>query len=82
MRYTVLLLPDPEVGGYVAYVPAIPGCVTQGETIQDAMAMAEDAASVLLEVMAERDEQLPVEAPGGIVGSVDVKVPALAVRSR
>lgn len=33
MRYTVVLTPDPEDGGYTAEVAALPGCVTECETI-------------------------------------------------
>ena len=43
MRYTVVLLPDPDEGGFVAYVPALPGCVTQSETLDEGLAMAKDA---------------------------------------
>jgi len=37
MSYTVILERDPD-GGYVAIVPALPGCVSQGETRADVMA--------------------------------------------
>ncbi len=30
--YTVVLDPDPDEGGYTVTVPALPGCITQGET--------------------------------------------------
>ena len=77
MRYSVVLMPEPEVGGYSAFVPAIPGCATQGETVEEALAMAVDAATLLLEVMAEEGEELPTEAPGTIYASIDVTVPEL-----
>ena len=35
-RYTVVLIPDLEDGGYVVTVPALPGCVTEGGTFQEA----------------------------------------------
>src|SRR5438876_1250078 len=31
-KYTIMLDPDPEEGGYTVTVPALPGCITQGET--------------------------------------------------
>ena len=74
MRYTVVMIPSVD-GGYVAYVPAIPGCVTEGETIDEALAMAADAAGALLADMAEAGEDLPTERPGAAVGSVEVPVP-------
>ena len=42
MRYTVILEQEPD-GGYVASVPALPGCVTQGDTREDALANAREA---------------------------------------
>lgn len=78
MRYTVVLIPDPTDGGYVAYVPAIPGCVTQGDTVDEAMHRAADAAEGLLTLMVERGDDLPVEGVGAVVSSVDVAVPEYA----
>jgi antitoxin HicB len=31
-KYTIILDPDTEEGGYTVTVPALPGCITQGET--------------------------------------------------
>ncbi len=42
-RYTILLDRDPEDGSYTVTVPALPGIVTQGRDLEDAIAMAKDA---------------------------------------
>ena len=34
-KYTAVFEPAEE-GGYVVYIPALPGCVTQGETFEEA----------------------------------------------
>lgn len=78
MRYTVVLIPGERPGRYVAHVPAIPGCVTQGESFEEAVAMAQDAAAGMLAVMAERGDDLPIEPPGAAIASVDVSVPVEA----
>jgi hypothetical protein len=39
MRYTVVLLREPEEGGYTALVPALPGCVSFGDSLEEALAM-------------------------------------------
>ena len=70
MRYTVVLVPDDELGGYVAYVPVV-GVTTQGDTMEEAFAMAADAASLMLDAMTDDGEELPTEAPGVIVGSIE-----------
>ena len=38
-EYTIILHPDIDEGGYTVTVPALPGCVTQGETIEEAIAI-------------------------------------------
>lgn len=47
-RFTVLLTPDLESGGYTVAVPALPGCVTDGETVDDALTRAGEAISLYL----------------------------------
>jgi predicted RNase H-like HicB family nuclease len=41
---TALVHPEPEVGGYSAEVPALPGCYTQGETLEEIQANVREAA--------------------------------------
>ena len=76
MRYTVVLVPGSRPGRYVAYVPVIPGCVTQGDSFDDAIAMAQDAAAAMLADMVEHDEELPIEEPGTVIASIEVPVDA------
>ncbi len=47
-RYTVLLTPDLESSGFTVTVPALPGCVTDGETVEDALTRASEAISLYL----------------------------------
>ena len=42
-RYTIILTPEPDGSAYNVTVPALPGCFTFGETIEEAIAMAKDA---------------------------------------
>ena len=42
LNYTVLMTPD-ETGGYVVTCPALPGLVTEGDTLEEARDMAADA---------------------------------------
>jgi predicted RNase H-like HicB family nuclease len=48
MSYTVILEQEPD-GGYVATVPALPGCVSQGETRAEVMANIREAAELYIE---------------------------------
>lgn len=47
-RFTVLLTPDVESGGYTVTVPALPGCVADGETIDSALDRGAEAISLYL----------------------------------
>lgn len=48
-----------EVGGYTVVFPDLPGCVTEGDTLAEAMEMAIDASSGWLLASAEENKQLP-----------------------
>ena len=59
-RYTVLFEPAEE-GGYVVRCPALPGLITEGDTIEDARAMAEDAIRAYLESLRKDNLPLPTD---------------------
>ena len=59
--YTVVLEPDREAGGYVVHVPALPGCHTQGESREEAIAMARDAIGGYVESLLAHNEPIPNE---------------------
>lgn len=56
MKYKVIVRPG-EVSGYVVECPAIPGCVSQGETIKEALENIRDAIKGCLEVLNKRAER-------------------------
>ena len=56
--YTIVIEPDTEAGGYIVTCPALPGLVTQGESLDEARAMATDAIKGYLEVL--REDGLPI----------------------
>lgn len=60
-RYTLVLDPDVEDGGYTVTVPALPGCITQGETVEQCVERAREAITGYLESLVARGLPLPVE---------------------
>lgn len=48
-------------GGYVAFVPALPGCHTQGETLEEAERHVKEAIALYLESLAAHGEAIPEE---------------------
>lgn len=61
MTYRILLNPEPE-GGYTMTVPALPGCVTYGESIDEAMSMAKEAIELYIERLVAHNEPIPDES--------------------
>jgi len=61
MKYTVILQRESD-GGYVAVVPALPGCVSQGDTRGEVLKNIEEAIELYLEDVREAGEPIPVEA--------------------
>lgn len=60
LSYRILLRREPE-GGYTVLVPSLPGCITYGKTVEDAILMAKDAIGVYIESLIEDGEEVPVE---------------------
>jgi len=61
MRYTVVLEPDDEGRGYTVRVPALPGCVTEGRTREEALANAREAIAGFVEALKKAGEAVPEE---------------------
>ena len=72
MQYIVILKPtayDDEIG-YTVEVPALPGCITEGDTVQEALANAREAIAGYLESLT--DDGLPIPTSGELIASVEV----------
>jgi predicted RNase H-like HicB family nuclease len=52
------MLHQEEEGGFTVNVPALPGCITFGETIDEAIDMAKDAINLYLEELKSRGEKI------------------------
>ena len=61
MRYTVVLEQEPD-GGYVASVPALPGCVSQGDTRAETLANIREAIELYIEDCRAAGDPIPTEA--------------------
>lgn len=78
-NYTVLIHPaDPDETGYWAEVPALPGCFTQGQTVEQCLDRVKEAIALHLEVLVERGQPIPEEPQreGALVHTVVVPLPA------
>ena len=74
LQYTIIIQADEE-GGYVAFAPSLPGCITQGETLEEARENIKDAIEGYLSVLKEDGENIPVEHKSPITAMVSVPMP-------
>jgi antitoxin HicB len=61
-QFTVLIERQPE-GEYLVSVPALPGCYTEGRTLEEAREMAADAIRAYCASLLKHGEPIPVESP-------------------
>lgn len=61
MRYTVVLEQEPD-GGYVVSVPALPGCISQGDNRSEALANIREAIARYVEDCRDAGDPVPTEA--------------------
>lgn len=59
LQYAVTFYPDPE-GGYVAQIKDLPGCLTQGETLEETMNNINEARELWIETAYEAGDQIPL----------------------
>lgn len=57
-RIPLVLTPQPE-GGYTVTSPLLPELITEGDTVSEAMANAEDAFAAVVEIYEDRGRSLP-----------------------
>jgi antitoxin HicB len=72
--YSVFYEAAPE-GGYVAMVPALPGCHTQGDTLEEAGEHVQEAIEVYIESLIEHGERVPEEVKS-FQNTVRVPIPS------
>jgi predicted RNase H-like HicB family nuclease len=70
MHFKVVLEEDEEVGGYVVSCPGLPGCFSQGDTMEEALENIKEAIQACLESLAEDELKTYLTAPSSRV--VDV----------
>ena len=58
LTYKILLHKEPE-GQYTATVPTLPGCITYGENLDNAIVMAKEAIELYIEELRSRGEEIP-----------------------
>lgn len=58
-----ILIDRNEEGGYTVTVPSLPGCITQGDTLEEAIANAREAIVGHIEALEILGKPIPLEIP-------------------
>ena len=79
MKQTVLkydvVFEEQEVGGYTVTVPSLPGCISEGDTFEQAKENIADAIKLYLEDLKADGEEIPIGNSNIFVGQVSVSNP-------
>lgn len=75
MEYTVIIH-QAEKGGFWAEVPALPGCFSQGETVDETLRNIKEAVQAHLMALREDKEEIPIEG-NLVIGRISVEEAAI-----
>lgn len=71
-QFTVVIEPDEQ--GFHAYVPALPGCHSFGDTVEEAQANIHEAIELHVEAMIEDGEAVPVQHDPIVITRISIPV--------
>ena len=71
-QFTVVIEPDEQ--GYHAYVPALPGCHSFGDTVEEAQANIHEAMELHVEAMIEDGESVPMQQDPVFITRISIPV--------
>lgn len=74
MKFKVIFEWDDNDGGYIVTVPGLPGCVTEGDTLEEALTNVEEAITGYIEALKIQGRPLPAKDPRLFFGEVEVAI--------
>ncbi len=73
-QFTVVIEPDEH--GFHAYVPALPGCHSFGDTVEEAQANIQEAMELHIEAMVEDGESVPTQHDPVFITRISIPIAA------
>lgn len=61
LRFAIDVIPEEDGEGYYVVVPALPGCFSQGKTVEEAMKNAKEAISLHVRALKKQGETVPTQ---------------------
>lgn len=77
LKYDVVFEEQPQ-GGYTALVPSLPGCISEGDTFEEAKKNISDAIKLYLEDMEADGEEIPEDKGSVFLGQIEINRKPLA----
>jgi len=73
-QYTAVFEPNEKAHGFTVTIPSLPGCISEGDTFEEALKNIQEAASLYIEVMREKKLDILSEEKGVVIAPVEVRV--------
>ncbi len=73
-QYTSVFEPDENARGFTVTIPSLPGCISEGDTFEEALKNVQEAASLYIEVMQKQNTEVLREEKGVVIAPVEVKI--------
>ncbi len=73
-QYTAVFEPDKKAGGFTVTIPSLPGCISEGDTFEEASENIKEAASLYLEVMKKTKTDIPEQESGIVIAPVQIQI--------
>ena len=72
IKYTVIHEPDDEGNEFTVEIPALPGCIIEGDTIEDTMAKVKEAIELFIETLKDLGKPIPEDVPVSDIRGVKI----------
>ena len=79
-QYTAVFEPDSNTSGFTVTIPALPGCISEGNNFEEALENIQEAASLYIEVMQKREGEIMREATGFMLSIITVLLSRITIR--
>lgn len=73
-QYTAVFEPDTESGGFSVTIPTLPGCISEGDSFEQALKNIQEAASLYIETMQNEKFDVPTQGKGIVIAPIEVRV--------
>ena len=78
LKFTILIEKNEE-GSYTVTMPSLPGCITQGDTWDDAIANAREAIAGYIEALRALGKPIPLEVPVEVAADAILKQAGMSI---